>query len=622
MADKEKDTCANNLQLNQMSHSQQNSGRDGAKSAAAGTESVGTDAQPSAKELALQRELDQVKLERDQARDGLRELQALYSSLVDQLPAGVFRKDSLGRYVFVNPWFCRLKKMRADEMLHKLPEELAKYVTKLNGAEPERCRRESQLGAQGTSHHDLIMRTGKIIEVDEEYPGDDGKPFYAHVVKTPVFDSDGRIAGSQGVLFDVTPSKRAQAELEQERHLLRALLESCPDSIYFKDRESRFMRCSEHLAKLFKAANAGEMVGKSDFDFFTEEHARPAYNDEQAIIRTGETLIKTEKETWPDGRVTWVLTSKMPLRNSAGEVVGTLGISKDVTSTKEAEAKLEAVHRQLVDASRQAGMAEVATSVLHNVGNVLNSVNVSVALLRQGLERSRIDFVAKVAGLLAEHSPDLAEFLNNDAKGKSLPGYLLDLGEALRQEKTTFQAELESLGVNLEHIKVIVSMQQSLAKPGGLVEELEPKEMMEGALQINGASLERHGVQVAREFNAVPKVQADRTKVVQILVNLVKNAKKALEPNERDQRALRVGIRAGASSVQMTVTDNGVGIPPENLTRIFGHGFTTRKDGHGFGLHSSALAAKEMGGSLSVLSEGPGKGATFTLELPVKAKTS
>jgi PAS domain S-box-containing protein len=463
------------------------------------------------------------------------------------------------------------------------------------------------------------MQTGKTIESDEEYPGDDGKSIYLHVLKTPVFDADGKIVGSQGVLFDVTQSKRAEAELAQERHLLRALLESCPDNIYFKDGESRFIRCSENMAKSFKMASAEEMVGKSDFDFFTDEHARPAYDDEQAILRTGETLIKTEKETWPDGRVTWVLTSKMPLRNSAGETVGTFGISKDVTATKEAEAKLESVHRQLVDASRQAGMAEVATSVLHNVGNVLNSVNVSVALLRQGLERSRIDFVSKVAGLLAEHSPDLAEFLNNDAKGKSLPGYLQDLGEALRQEKTTFQAELESLAVNVEHIKVIVSMQQSLAKPGGLVEELEPKELVEGALQINGASLQRHGVQLAREFDTVPKVQADRTKVVQILVNLVTNARKALEQNKRDQRSLRLGIRAGASSVQISVTDNGVGIAPENLTRIFAHGFTTRKDGHGFGLHSSALAAKEMGGSLSVQSEGPGKGATFTLELPVRA---
>jgi signal transduction histidine kinase len=176
--------------------------------------------------------------------------------------------------------------------------------------------------------------------------------------------------------------------------------------------------------------------------------------------------------------------------------------------------------------------------------------------------------------------------------------------------------------VNVEHIKVIVSMQQSLAKPCGLVEELEPREMMEGALKINDDSLQRHGVQLAREYDTVPKVLADRNKVVQILVNLITNARKALEPNERDQRALRVGIRAGASSVQITVADNGVGIPPENLTRIFGHGFTTRMDGHGFGLHSSALAAKEMGGSLSVQSEGPGKGATFTLELPVRAKTS
>ena len=601
-----------------MSHPHQQPGRGRGKSTAAEIARAGGDGQSTVNQLA--QELEQVKAEHNQAQKSLRELQALYSSLVDQMPAGVFRKDAEGRFVFVNSWFCRLKKMRAEEMLNKTPEQLAPYqIAAQHGVESEVCR-ESQLTAQGANHHQMIMRTGQTIEVDEQYPGDDGKPLYLHVVKTPVFDSDDKIAGSQGILFDVTQSKRMEAELAQERHLLRVLLESSPDSIYFKDRESRFIRASHNMARLFRVDSPEEMVGKSDFDFFTEEHAQAAYDDEQTIQRTGETLIKTEKETWPDGRVTWVLTSKIALRNSAGETVGTFGISKDVTATKEAEAKVEQIHRQLLEASREAGMAEVATSVLHNVGNVLNSVNVSVALLRQALTRSRIDYVAKAAALLSEHSPDLADFLINNSKGKSLPGYLQDLGDALRQEKKAFQAEVESLAGNIEHIKVIVSMQQSLAKPGGVMEELEPKELIEGALQINGASLQRHGVQLAREYDTVPKVLADRSKVVQILVNLVTNARKALEQNKRDQRALRLGIRPGTGSVRISVTDNGVGIAAENLTRIFAHGFTTRKDGHGFGLHSSALAAREMGGSLSVHSDGPGKGATFTLELPVTAK--
>jgi signal transduction histidine kinase len=372
------------------------------------------------------------------------------------------------------------------------------------------------------------------------------------------------------------------------------------------------------MARLFKVAGPEGMVGKTDFDFFTTEHAQAAYDDEQNILRTGETLIKTEKETWPDGRVTWVLTSKMPLRNPAGEAIGTFGISKDVTGIKEAEAKLELIHRQLVDASRQAGMAEVATSVLHNVGNVLNSANVSAAILKQTLERSRIDYVAKVGAILAEHSADLAQYLTNDEKGKNLPDYLLKLGDALRQEKIQFRTELDSLVENIGHIKLIVAMQQSFARPGGMIEEVEPKELMDAALQINVASLQRLGIELAREYTAVPKVLADRNKVLQILVNLVTNARKALECNERRNRALRLGIQPGASCVQISVTDNGIGIASENLTRIFAHGFTTRKDGHGFGLHSSALAAREMGGSLNVRSEGLGKGATFTLELPLK----
>ncbi len=602
-----------------MNHARSKFGAVRKKKTASQTKLLKPNGQSAARKKAEPLEL--IKAERTRALEALREVQALYSSLVDQMPAGVFRKDARGRFVFVNSWFCRLKKMRPEELLNKTPRQLADYELAVHDGMETESSREARLAAQGANHHELIMRTGQTIEVDEEYPGEDGKPRYLHVVKTPVFDAERKIVGSQGILFDVTQNRRAETELANERHLLRALLDYSPDSIYFKDRESRFVRCSRNMAKLFGVSNSEQMVGKSDFDFFTSEHARSAYEDEQSILRTGETLIKTEKETWPDGHVTWVLTSKMPLRNAAGEVVGTFGISKDVTATKEAEANLETAHRQLVDASRQAGMAEVATSVLHNVGNVLNSVNVSVALLKQALDRSRIDYVAKVATLISEHSADLVEFIQNDPKGKTLPGYLHNLGEALGQEKAQFRAELDSLVENIEHIKVIISMQQSFAKPAGVMEELEPKELMESALQINGPSLQRHGVELIREYAAVPKVPADRNKVLQILINLLTNARKALESNHRRNRTLRLSIRPGENSVQLLIADNGMGIAAENLTRIFAHGFTTRKDGHGFGLHSSALAAKEMGGSLNARSEGLGKGATFTLELPLKRES-
>ncbi len=165
---------------------------------------------------------------------------------------------------------------------------------------------------------------------------------------------------------------QAQGDLAYERDLLRTLLEHSPDQIYFKDRDSRFIKCSQTLVERFHLNSAEELVGKSDFDFFTEEHARPAFEDEQAIIRTGEPVVgRVEKEVWKDSdKITWALTTKGPLRDKTGGIIGTFGTTKDITTMKEAEEALARVNKELVEISRHAGMAEVATSVLHNVGNV------------------------------------------------------------------------------------------------------------------------------------------------------------------------------------------------------------------------------------------------------------
>jgi signal transduction histidine kinase len=206
--------------------------------------------------------------------------------------------------------------------------------------------------------------------------------------------------------------------------------------------------------------------------------------------------------------------------------------------------------------------------------------------------------------------------MTEDPKGKALPGYLEKLGEILVQDKREMQAEVESLVKNVDHIKVIVSMQQSYARVGGVLEELDPKDLAEDAIQINSAALDRDGIQLIRDYHPVPRVMVDRHKALQILVNLISNAKHALDETTADKKMTMAISATGSDRVRLTVKDNGIGIPTENLNRIFSQGFTTRKDGHGFGLHSGANAAKELGGSLTVQSEGTGCGTTFILELP------
>ncbi len=291
-------------------------------------------------------------------------------------------------------------------------------------------------------------------------------------------------------------------------------------------------------------------------------------------------------------------------------------LEEQVAAKERARAELAEAQENLVLTSRRAGMAEVATGVLHNVGNVLNSVNVSAGILSERLRRSSVESVAKAAALLRIQGDQLARFLTEDPKGKTLPAFLEKLGDVLAQDKRDMQTEIKSLAKNIDHIKIIVSMQQGYAKIGGVVEELDPRDLVEDAIQINNASLKRQQIQLIRNYHPVPSVLVDRHKVLQILVNLISNAKHALS-EKASGRELSLGISAPAPDrVRITVGDNGAGIAPENLAWIFSQGFTTRKNGHGFGLHSGANAAKELGGSLTVESEGTARGATFTLELP------
>ncbi len=617
-----------------------------------------------------------------------------------------------------------------------------------------------------------IIRTGQpIIGKLEQVNYADGRVIWMLTAKMPWLDGTGAIVGTFGISKDVTALKDTEGKLAYERDQLRALLDSSPDTIYFKDTQSRFVLVSRSkvqnaIARVpdlrarrvarglpAEVAESEMLTGLTDFDTFRDEAARLAYEDEQQIIRSGDALIgKLERQEFLDASVCWSLSSKMPWHGHDGKIIGTFGISKDVTDLKvaeeklnrlqrdheqilnaigegihwincdgqiifenpagarllgwemselhgrpahatmhhsradgssypqaespiyatlktgdsrrvdnevfwrkdgtsipveymttpmrdetgkiigaavvfkditerkRAEAELVALHRQLMESSRQAGMAEVATGVLHNVGNVLNSVNVSATLVSDQVRHSKSGNVAKLATLFVQNKTNLGDFLTNDTRGRMIPDYLGTLAEDLAGETKTIVTELEHLRKNVEHIKDIVAMQQSYARTSGVFETLSVPDMIEDALRMNAGSLARHDVQATRDYRARPVVTTDKHKVMQILINLVRNAKYACDESGRTDKKIIVRIEADEQCVKISVIDNGVGIPAANLARVFSHGFTTRKAGHGFGLHSGALAAKEIGGTLNVESEGPGRGAMFVLTLPYVAK--
>jgi signal transduction histidine kinase len=314
------------------------------------------------------------------------------------------------------------------------------------------------------------------------------------------------------------------------------------------------------------------------------------------------------------------------LANSFNQMAGT--IQQQIAELNDANLNLEArveertsalleAQSQLAETSRQAGMAEVATSVLHNVGNVLNSVNVTAALVSERLRKSKAANIGKAARLMEDNRENLGGFMTDDPRGRQLPGYLTGLASHLEGEQAFLTDELRQLQKNVEHIKDIVNMQQNYAKVYGVSEVLTAQSLAEDALQLNTSALLRHEVEVVRDYGEVPPFSSERHKVLQILVNLIRNAKHACDDGAKASKQIRLQTRQEEGFVVIRVADNGIGIRPENMDRIFSHGFTTRAKGHGFGLHNSALAAKNLGGSLTAESPGHGQGATFTLRLPL-----
>ncbi|HEY4444858.1 MAG TPA: ATP-binding protein [Steroidobacteraceae bacterium] len=321
----------------------------------------------------------------------------------------------------------------------------------------------------------------------------------------------------------------------------------------------------------------------------------------------------------PDGSVSHIASLAAVVTDSVDASPRLVGIDLDITDRVEADERERNLQQQLRDASRQAGMAEIATNVLHNVGNVLNSVNISASVVTDRVKKPRSAALGKVAALLRQHEADLGAFVAADERAKHLPVYLTELAEHLELDQEATLRELESLRRNIDHIKEIVTMQQSYSKLVGVPERLAVKSLVDDALRMNSGTFSRHGVILKCEFEDVPEIVVEKHKVLQILVNLLRNAKYACESSNRPDKRVVMRVSNQAGGVQIKVTDNGVGIRSEHMARIFSHGFTTKKDGHGFGLHSGALAARELGGVLRVDSAGPDRGATFTLDLPLKS---
>ncbi len=422
--------------------------------------------------------------------------------------------------------------------------------------------------------------------------------------------------------FDITQRVQAQNQLiETSEHLnlLSLVAQYTDNAVVITDSRGKIEWVNAGFERI-TGYNVDEIKGKSPGSFLQGPNTDPetaAFMRNQVINKKGFDVEIINYTKW--GTPYWVAVEVRPIHDEQGELVKFIAIESDISEKKDREFEKQSLSKQLQEAARQAGMAEVATGILHNVGNVLNSVNVSANVIKDRLDYSVVQKLDQACDVIEANRNDLANFMET-GRGQHLPRLLRQIANSLRQESISQLDEVKSLTKNVDHIKEIVSMQQSLAKKHSSTESVAPADLFEDAIKIHQESLERHCSQVIKNFQDAPEIRTNRHEVIQILVNLIKNAQQAVRDNHEVERSIFLNIKSVNEAVCFEVIDTGIGISKTNLKKIFQHGFTTKKDGHGFGLHASANTANSLGGSLSALSDGLGKGTTFKLTLPLSGK--
>ena len=414
------------------------------------------------------------------------------------------------------------------------------------------------------------------------------------------------------------------AELRRSEARVKMIIDGAPDAVVKCDSEGRIVTWNPQAAAYFGWTES-EVVDRPLFA--TLFSAWQGDSPRQEVLGQ---LVEGEPEF--TGRVELQAIDKNGREFPAEVSIALIGkdgkahcaFIRDISDRKKAEAERDRLTAQLVDASRSAGMAEMATGVLHNVGNVLNSVNVTTSVLTKRMSSPEVAELAQATELFRVHKSDLTAYLTKDESGKHVPEYVAALAQVVSSQHQEMADEIRQLTKGVDHIKQIVRSQQQLAKSGVGLQEIDAAEFFQEAVAMNFASEDHDGIQIVNEIGIKGKIHVDKHRILQILVNLIANARQALNSAKSPDRRITLRIHADESLqvVRWQVADTGPGIAPDAMSKIFQHGFTTKKDGHGFGLHSCATAAAQMHGKMKVESDGLGKGATFTLEIPLLASNN
>ena len=414
-------------------------------------------------------------------------------------------------------------------------------------------------------------------------------------------------------------------QLKESESKFRTLFEESADAILLGS-ENSFLDCNPSMLKMMGCDSKDQFLKLSP-DQISPESQPDGFNSSEklhnlySLARNGGSLQVEWLNQRVDGSEFYseIVITSFPLN---GEQVLHM-VFRDITERKETEDKLKETQKKLVETAHSAGMAEIATGVLHNIGNILNSVNISTEEIALILKGSKLKGFLKANQIVEANADDLGAFFTTHPKGRLIPGYFNSLGEAIQDEHTQMGEEITALSDKISVMRDVISTQQSYAKATLYTEDIAVVDVVEDALKLQLASLKKQGVKIRKQYDVEPVGNVPKVKLVHVLTNLFKNGKEAMSSNDEQNRPQYMDIaikQPDKNTVEVRVSDNGCGIKQDNLDKIFNHGFTTKSDGHGFGLHTCANFMTEMGGSLSAESEGPGHGSVFIVRFPLICK--
>lgn len=511
----------------------------------------------------------------------------LTSGILDTVEDAFFVLDREWRFLYVNRWACKLGQKPAEEMIGRTITSLFPGFESMNAYKAIR---------------DAIIDGRAGVAVDAMMMGEE-KTW--RELSVQIFGSNLLC-----VSRDVTQREKVRSEIEDRNVRMETFVNNIPDMAWIKDSQSKFIVANKAFCTAVGMEH--DFLVNNTCDVCFGELATKFKADDRAVMAGG--VQKRIEESIIDAKknVVWLETIKSPLRDAEGKIVGTVGIARDITERKR-------LNDALNTTSRLAGMADVAISVLHNVGNALNSVNISTSVMSEKLQSSHMKILGKVLEMLIAHRDDLPQFISEDSAGKKLVPTLITLSSSIMRERDEMIKEMKAVRNHLEQIMHTISLQQEHTRVTSVVEKCALDQVVNEGLAFVLTTCKEKGIQVATEVDEMLDITLDRHQIVQIMASLLMNAVDAVETAEN--KVIRiVGKRYGDDYFCIQVADNGVGISQEDRGSIFSYGFTTKVNRRGFSLHNASNLVKTMGGMLTFLSEGKGCGTVFSLQLPISGK--